>query len=352
MACPKSLECNKSKLFEIDPNPDVIIISFIASAWCTLIVILLTFNFSNSFPSDKKNDFDHDMIRCARKLGKYTGQSLNSFKRRIPSRTVQRITLTLGDQQLITGASIFIAVYGNLCDISQYHFKVAYYLGAASFLTHQSTVMMVRDFLEPSPLMRAWRMLWVLAIFAFVFSNNLVIYSSDFSEAQGLTVQCVFLLTFTGTYDLDSVFLTLTSIFWGWGLFALILSGQALYFWALEKEKAAQPQGGPHYIFTQLLCSTVIDLFRILTSLTATTFGIYRIKNIDSGLQEDDAWNFGQIMSVILLALPLFQALELLYDGWCTPVRNADIVLSSSSSTEQGHFYYVRTSLLFSTHRD
>ncbi|KAL3470988.1 hypothetical protein BJX99DRAFT_33770 [Aspergillus californicus] len=334
------------------------------------------------------NDLDLDMVRCARRLRNCIGQPLRTFKRQIPRKTIHRITLTLSDQQLITGTSLLIAVYADTCNVSQYHFKIAYYLGAASFLTHQSTVMMIRDLLKDSPLMRAWRMLWVIAIFAFVLTNNVIIYSDDFYEATGSSVQCAFPIS----YDVRRPtrgFLVATSVFWFWGLVAVvrdlcpelrglcskllrpwlpllvrtfrILSGQELYLWT-EMKLEIQPRCSGYYVWllvhtaifpwvfltfslAQILSSTVIDLYRIFTSMVATTFGIWRMKHSlnleprqvrESG---DDVWNFGQIMAVLILALPLFQTLELLYGGWYKSKKGQDIALSmTGSAAEQSEF--------------
>lgn len=300
------------------------------------------------------------MVYCARKLEKYVGHPLRFFEGQLSREAVQKITLTLSDQQLITGTSIFIAIFAHMCDISQYHFKIAYYLGAASFLTHQATVMIVSDLLKDFPLRRAWRMLWVMTIFAFVFLNNFVVYSAHFHDSSALSVLCAFPLSLSSTtiYPTDKIVLILTSIFWAWGLLAVvrdlfpellsclrklfrplvpmlekafqIISGQGIYLWAQEKEKATEPQSASKYMwrllqailfppivlsfsFTQLVSSTVIDLFRIITSLVATSLGISRSKTPASAADGDNVWNFGQIMSIFLLALPLFQALELLY---------------------------------------
>lgn len=202
-------------------------------------------------------------------------------------------------------------------------------------------------------------MLWVIAIFAFVFLNNLVVYSSHFRSDSGLSVLCLFPPKLSATnYPANKILLILTSIFWAWGLLAVvrdlfpellsclrklfhplvpilekafnIISGQGIYLWAQEREKATEPQSASRYMWrllqailfppivfsfslSQLVSSTVIDLFRIITSLVATSLGISRSKTSSYVVDEDSVWNFGQIMSIFLLALPLFQALELLY---------------------------------------
>lgn len=84
------------------------------------------------------NRLDCVLINDVRRLGRY----LPSLFQQLPiSRaTVQNVALVLSDQQLITGVSIFIAAYSDPCRITQYHFSIAYYLGSASFVTHQSAL--------------------------------------------------------------------------------------------------------------------------------------------------------------------------------------------------------------------
>jgi len=54
----------------------------------------------------------------------------------MPAEVIPRIVLLLSDQQLITTTAIFVAAYGNTCEIDALpFFSSVYYMGGASFLT-------------------------------------------------------------------------------------------------------------------------------------------------------------------------------------------------------------------------
>lgn len=66
----------------------------------------------------------------------------------------------------------------------------------------------------------------------------------------------------------------------------------------------------------EILKSTVMDLYSILTTLFHATYTIadYRETAKYRGLKGDeDTWGFGQILPMLLLALPVFQILEIFY---------------------------------------
>lgn len=276
----------------------------------------------------------------------------------IPVEVIPRIVLLLSDQQLITATAIFVAAYGNICDIDAFHFSTVYYMGGASFLTYQVTVMVIHDQLKPHPVMRAWRMLWVIALFALVFAANITHWSADeiwtiakTGLGPGRPVVCG-----SGMSLLSFRHLIVTSVFWTWGLLAVfrdicpelwlmlvamvhrlfpqigktfnLLSGRELCLWAREEGSKAAPWSAAHVfwwiiekmfllLFTfwftimQLLTSSSLDLYRIFTSLISLTVEL--AVRIQSTPDNETTWGFGQILPVMLLALPLFQTVDLIY---------------------------------------
>lgn len=105
--------------------------------------------------------------------------------------SIQRIALTLSDQKLITGASIMIVGFCSHCSLTQYHFKVIQLLGHVSFLTYQSTVMIVCEVLLDAPAKKHWRAIWNFAIFVLVAVCTVIVYSDNFLQSYGLSVQCI-----------------------------------------------------------------------------------------------------------------------------------------------------------------
>lgn len=277
----------------------------------------------------------------------------------IPAEVIPRIVLLLSDQQLITATAIFVAAYGNICEIDLYHFSTVYYMGGASFLTHQVTVMVIHDQLKPQPVMRAWRMLWVIALFALVFAANITYWSADdeiwtgtiTGFGAGRPVVCA-----PGKSLRSFRHLVVTSVFWTWGLLAVfrdicpelwlmlvamvhrlfpqigktfnLLSGRELCLWAREEGSKAAPWSAAYVswwiiekmfllLFTfwftimQILTSSSLDLYRIFTSLISLTAEL--AARIQTTPDNETTWEFGQILPVILLALPLFQTVDLIY---------------------------------------
>lgn len=209
--------------------------------------------------------------------------------------------------------------------------------------------------------MRAWRMLWVIAVFALVFAANITHWSaygdgswSSGTPRSGRPVACTLEKPVKSAAAKN--FLIVTSVFWTWGLLAVfrdmcpelwlmlvamvhrllpqigktfnLLSGRELCLWAREKGSKAAPWSAAHvswwiieknflFLFTfwftilQLLTSSTLDLYRIFTSLISLTVQITsEIPNIPDN---ETTWGFGQILPVMLLALPLFQTVDLIY---------------------------------------
>lgn len=279
----------------------------------------------------------------------------------IPAEVIPRIVLLLSDQQLITATAIFVAAYGNMCEIDAYQFSNVYCMGGASFLTHQVTVMVIHEQLKPHPLMRAWRMLWVMAVFALVFAANITHWTT-FGIGDGYASART---GWPAVCDLGrpiksaeaKQYLIVTSVFWAWGLLTIFrnlcpelwlmlvpmahrlqpqfgkifnhLSGRELSLWARRKGSKAAPWSVAcvawwiiekmflllftfWFTIVQLLTSSSLDLYRIFTSLVSLTARI-AIQRVDYTPDDETTWGFGQILPVMLLALPLFQTVDLIY---------------------------------------
>lgn len=325
------------------------------------MVVFGVFVSAEGVPCSRKNQLDHDTARSVRKLFRCISTPFRVVQAFIPAEVIPRIVLLLSDQQLITATAIFVAAYGNTCKIDAFHFSNVYYMGGASFLTHQITVMVIHDQLKPHPVMRTWRMLWVIAVFALVFVANITHWSayshgswSSGTNRIGWPVVCALEKPVMSAAAKN--FLIVTSVFWTWGLLAVfrdmcpelwlmlvamvhrllpqigktfnLLSGRELCLWAREKGSKAAPWSAAHVawwiieknsllLFTfwftvlQLLTSSTLDLYRIFTSLISLTFQITsEIPNIPDN---ETTWGFGQILPVMLLALPLFQTVDLIY---------------------------------------
>lgn len=237
------------------------------------MIVFCIFVSAKGVPCSRKNQLDHDTARSLRKLFWCISTPFRVVQAFIPAELIPRIVLLLSDQQLITATAIFVAAYGSICEIDGFHFSNVYYMGGASFLTHQITVMVIHDQLKPHPVMRAWRMLWAIAVFALVFAANFTHWFAYGSRSilAGIRTGQLVACSLGKSVNIGGAknYLIVTSVFWTWGLLAVfrdicpelwlilvamvhrllpqirktfnLLSGRELCLWAREKGSKAAP---------------------------------------------------------------------------------------------------------------
>lgn len=105
------------------------------------------------------------------------------------SKGLERFILALSDQQLVTGLAILIAGYTDRCSRSIYHFRIISALGWFSSTTHLSTVAVLRAYLIDNPRVRNWRAVAMVAIFGLLVVSQAGTFSIQDSS---LPVQCVY----------------------------------------------------------------------------------------------------------------------------------------------------------------
>lgn len=105
------------------------------------------------------------------------------------SKRLERFVLALSDQQLVTGLAILIAGHTDRCSRSIYHFRIISALGWFSSTTHLSTLAVLRPYLIDHPRVRNWRVTAMVAIFGLLVVSQAGAFSIQNSS---LPVQCVF----------------------------------------------------------------------------------------------------------------------------------------------------------------
>ena len=105
------------------------------------------------------------------------------------SKGLERFILALSDQQLVTGLAILIAGYTDRCSRSIYHFRIISALGWFSSTTHLSTVAVLRAYLIDNPRVRNWRAVAMVAVFGLLVVSQPGTFSIQDSS---LPVQCVY----------------------------------------------------------------------------------------------------------------------------------------------------------------
>ena len=117
-----------------------------------------------------------------------TNQNRNRDRAR-RSKGLERFILALSDQQLVTGLAVLIAGFTNRCSRSFYHFRIIAALGWFSSTTHLSTLAVLRAYLIDHPRVRDWRVIAMLGIFGLLVVSQI----GTFSTRDGsLPVQCIF----------------------------------------------------------------------------------------------------------------------------------------------------------------
>lgn len=285
------------------------------------------------------------------------------IRKRVTKEKMQEVCLMLSDQQLVTGAAILIVGYMKHCEITQYHFYIAANLTLVSFATYQSVLLIVRDVLQIN-IRRGWRMGWITILSGSVLTLNLIIYNDNFLVPQyyGLSMDCFW-------RQLPGGFIPPIIPYVVVGIVVDLLSG---YFIAsclypeirdlrpvkyLER-KASKLLSQPTYIYQsverhvdqdsrtrwlwkivewpawflfvisftlrEIVSSLYFDLARIFLYLYQTTFSVKWARDNAASEGRDgqeDSWGFGQILPLLLLALPLASFVEAVYGkSTITPV--------------------------------
>ena len=105
------------------------------------------------------------------------------------SKGLERFVLALSDQQLVTGLAILIAGYTDRCSRSIYHFRIISALGWFSSTTHLSTLVVLRPYLIDHPRVRNWRVISMVAILGLLIVSQAGAVSI---QNTSLPIQCVY----------------------------------------------------------------------------------------------------------------------------------------------------------------
>lgn len=128
-------------------------------------------------------------------------RSKRARERRIKG--LQRFLLALSDQQLVTGMAILIAGLSNQCSRSVYHFDIIAALGWFSSTTHLSTLTALQGHLINHPRTRDLRVVGMLCILGLL----IVFQTGTFSTQENyLPVKCMWLYFWPEMPDIITIF--------------------------------------------------------------------------------------------------------------------------------------------------
>lgn len=200
-------------------------------------------------------------------------------------------------------------------------------------------------------------MVWIAAIFSLVFVAGIPTFDENFLYNYGTPVQCVWETPVYYSVT-DRAELSITSLFMVWGFYATardlysddldpflealahwfalkspilhLISPPLWYLKANKKLKLSRPCWYGFWWFvdklafvnflvwfslSQILKSSILDLWRIMSGLVWATNSIVSLRENVSQLTmhgDENVWGFGQILPMLLLALPVAQLWEMI----------------------------------------
>ena len=105
---------------------------------------------------------------------------------------MENFTLALSDQQLVTGLAVLIAGFYKRCTMSAYHFSIVISLAWLSSTVHLSTPVVLRDYFIQRPFLRSVRVVGMLSMLCLLFVAEFLTDSPAFGFDLSRCIQCSF----------------------------------------------------------------------------------------------------------------------------------------------------------------
>jgi hypothetical protein len=333
-----------------------VLTSFSATSLLTLIAITAGYFVDAIRDEDSDgllNDLDaYTIPRCKRLLRLKCSWSREFKHNRCYA--LERFVLYLSDQQIVTGLAIFIIAYHRYCDMSSYHFIIVVAMGWFSTTTHLSTLTVLQNYFKGLPALKFIRLVGMIVTFGMLFVGMLVLYAKF---PFGAPVRCRFSrLSLSGNRPLNLfcavlllTFLTLTflskSLRFCFRKDGRSLTLRGLVFRCRRRYKTSIISRKDHYAerlrkvshlkvsprFRYVLgCFEVFNfvyiefldsfLWQIVWLFFGNLYGVRQLvwarKYVRDHVRiegDENQLNFGQLLALFLLVLPLLAAVEAYY---------------------------------------
>ncbi|KKY17270.1 hypothetical protein UCDDS831_g06438 [Diplodia seriata] len=314
------------------------------------------------------------------------------------SAALERFILAMSDQQLVTGIAIMVTIYTKSCDISIYSFQMAGALAWFSSTTHLATLTILTAHFDSHRIARNFRAVMMVAMMfmlaaAQIISNSESVQHSATDIYFGCALKKSFKLSPIDGYEVANLSLIIAWLILSYASRMISLYSahvKSSYSWptrqiasifrleiqeptaeddSLEKlEKIMQAvderlRNGPlrrwsalrrvcvWYTYFFSLAGAIERalansfLWHLIWLLFGATFGISQVISIRKDYpvpyrkeQETETlnkWGFGQILPLVLLALPVLTGLEAYFETKEEIARHRLSQRSSSSSNSQ-----------------
>ena len=242
-------------------------------------------------------------------------------------RVLDRFVLGFSDQQLITGVSILLIGFIRFCSISTYHFYVITNLAKFSCSSHLASILSLRRYFQAHPRVAKIRII-VLLLFAVLLATASIIGGSVIPNIPDL--KCPISCTIRNIDPSNKIFGWVSVIYLiiaYWAALAFVFPNSELFFttWMVIKpatwiEAALTYRYGHqfqerfmHYkpYFVPLFASFILQLIWWTASLIISL--LIRIEGARVVDGSETSWGFGQLLAMLMLGLPVLNAVELLY---------------------------------------
>jgi hypothetical protein len=282
-------------------------------------------------------------------------------KEALIKRVLKQVILGFADQQLVTGLAILIAGYMKYCTISVYHFNVVTGLAWLASVTHLLSVSCLRDYFVEHPGIRDARAIGMVGFFIMLAVSCIFEVYHTFSDDLSAPLRCRF-SSLRGEPDVAWI-ICLSVLLLSYPITILRLYPESgLYRWG-EKWVTTKP-GSVSEVFERCIqkdvrlkhlprltfghrCQIWANYLAMAVCAVAAVIAIltkflvidqagymyygYGFSQLFSSLSiraklypldgSESTWGFGQLVPLLLIAIPLLSTFELFYGMYPNPPR-------------------------------
>ena len=161
---------------------------FVVSAGLVLLLSLAHFIFT---VSGSQNNNEIDLFLC--KAFRAIGFSMKFQRKRdfwVP--VIEKVILSLSDQQLLTGLAVLIAGFWTHCSISVYHFALVNDLAWFSATTHLTTLNVLQGFFMENKVLRTSRVILMAVMGILLVASSVMEGHNAWFDSRPYDAQCLF----------------------------------------------------------------------------------------------------------------------------------------------------------------
>lgn len=262
---------------------------------------------------------------------------------------MERFVLGFSDQQLVTGLAILLVAFTRIPStnghISYYHFKLVTDLAWFASNTHQTTLLVLRKYLRAHLALSLPRAIGMLVMGCCLLSATFIVAGDD-KGVLSCPVECVLSDTKRSKFRGGALLSSFLLLFWGYSVALIPLFEWSWSFWLLVEKSISgvYRRLSPRPRLPFHLLSSSAKLWRAIyisgglygqlvgVMLTPIACAVFNVFYFGVGLfslildrsqgqalmkgQNEDQFDFGQLVPLLLMALPFLSAIEAYY-GTC-----------------------------------